>query len=191
MAELTQAQQEIMKNIKSNLKLIGEDVNREGLLDTPKRVAKMYNEIFGGYAINPEKTLGTTFAATESNEMVIVKDIQFFSHCEHHMVPFFGKVHIGYIPKDRVVGLSKLVRLTNAYSQRLQIQERLTTQIADTIEKVLNPLGVIVVIEAQHMCMQMRGVKNSTSLTVTSAVRGVLKDEHTAKAEFLSLIRKG
>lgn len=167
---------------------IGENPAREGLIDTPKRVAKMYNEIFSGYSVDPKAALGTTFEATECNEMVIVKDIQFFSHCEHHMVPFFGKVHIGYIPQGRVVGLSKLVRLTDAFAHRLQIQERLTTQIADTIDEVLSPLGVIVVIEAQHMCMQMRGVRNQTSSTVTSVVRGVLKDEHTAKAEFLSLI---
>ena len=183
-------EKKIMTNVRQNLQLLGEDVAREGLLDTPKRVAKMYSEIFEGYRMNPKETLGTTFEATECNELVIVKDIQFYSHCEHHMVPFFGKAHIGYIPNGRVVGLSKLVRLTNAYAHRLQIQERLTTQIASTIDEVLNPLGVIVVIEAQHMCMQMRGVKNPTSMTITSAVRGVFKDEHTAKAEFLALLRR-
>lgn len=169
---------------------VDEDVTREGLKDTPKRVAKMYSEIFEGYDEDPIAVLGTTFEDEKHNELVIVRNIQFYSHCEHHMVPFFGKVHIGYIPSGKVVGLSKLARLVNCFAHRLQIQERMTTQIADTIMEVLNPAGVMVVIEAEHMCMKMRGVKNPCADTVTSAVRGVFKDEASARAEFLSLMRR-
>lgn len=181
-------QETIKQHIKALLQEIeGDSSSREGLEDTPKRVAKMYNEIFGGYDEDPKKHLATTFEA-EYDSMVVIKDIQFYSHCEHHMVPFFGKVHIGYIPNGRVAGLSKFARLVNGYARRLQIQERLTSQIADAIMEALNPLGVIVVIEAQHMCMQMRGVKNQTSSTVTSKILGTYFDEPAAKEEFLSLI---
>lgn len=182
------------------LESIGEDPNREGLVRTPYRVAKMYDEVFGGYAVDPKKLLETTFkedAGIEEIEegqlnynqgMVIVRDISFYSHCEHHMVPFFGKVHVGYIPGKKVVGLSKIARVVDAYARRLQIQERMTKQIADVINEVLEPQGVIVVIEAEHLCMKMRGVKNPCADTVTSAVRGAFQELPT-RMEFLQLIR--
>lgn len=168
---------------------LGTSELREGLRDTPKRVAKMYDEIFGGYGQDPVDILKATFDEENHHEMVIVKDIPFYSHCEHHMVPFFGHAHIAYIPDGTVVGLSKLARLVDCYAKRLQIQERLTTQIAETIENVLHPMGVMVVIQAEHLCMSMRGVKKPGSNTITSAVRGVFADNNnTARAEFLSLI---
>lgn len=183
------------------LQSIGEDTKREGLVKTPYRVAKMYDEIFGGYNIDPEKLLSTTFqedAGIEEAEegklnyqqgMVIVRDIAFYSHCEHHMVPFFGKVHVGYIPGKKVVGISKIARVVDAFARRVQIQERLTKQIADVIEKVLEPQGVIVICEAEHLCMKMRGVKNPCADTVTSAVRGAFQELPT-RMEFLQLIRR-
>jgi len=169
----------------------GEYADREGLLETPDRVARMYDEIFGGYEMDPKAILGKTFEDEKHGELVIVRNIDFYSHCEHHMVPFFGRAHIGYIPNGKIVGLSKLARLVDCYARRLQIQERMTTQVANTIDEVLNPLGVMVVIEAEHMCMKMRGIKNYCADTVTSAVRGVFKDEPEARHEFLTLIRKG
>ena len=180
---------------------IGEDPEREGLKDTPRRVAKMYNELFKGYEVDPKKLLTTTFQEDAGIEdradgkldytqgMVIVRNIEFYSHCEHHMVPFFGKAHVGYIPGKKVVGISKIARVVKAYAQRLQIQERLTKQIADAIEEVLEPQGVIVVIEAEHLCMKMRGVKNPCADTVTSAVRGAFQEMPT-RMEFLQLIRR-
>lgn len=183
--------------VRTLLKSVGENLDREGLIDTPKRVAKMYEEIFGGYGIDPHPLLASaTFAAdgvVEDEEadyeqgMVIVKDISFYSHCEHHMVPFFGKAHVGYIPRGKVTGLSKIARVVDAYARRLQIQERLTKQIADCIWDTLEPQGVMVVVQAQHLCMKMRGVKNPCADTVTSCVRGVF--EHLdARQEFLTLI---
>lgn len=181
---------------------IGEDVHREGLLKTPYRVAKMYDEIFGGYKINPAPMLSSaTFAAdgvVEADDdegpnyeqgMVIVRDIEFWSHCEHHMVPFFGKAHVGYIPNGKVTGLSKIARVVDAYARRLQIQERLTKQIADCIWDTLEPQGVMVVVEAQHLCMKMRGVKNPCADTVTSCVRGVFERQEV-RSEFLELIKR-
>lgn len=186
----------ILQNIEGNQDL------REGLKDTPKRVSKMYNEIFSGYNEDPSKYLERVFTTNDvqsdfninedeikyKDGMVIVKDISFFSHCEHHMVPFYGKIHIGYIPKNKVVGLSKLVRVANAYAKRLQVQERLGKQIADCIYNKLDTLGVIVVIEAVHLCMVMRGVQNSTASTTTSVVRGCFQDIK-AREEFMSLIK--
>lgn len=178
----------------------GEDPNREGLVETPKRVAMMYEEIFGGYEMNPEEILAKTFEAGKmhdavdedvdiyTNGLVIVKDIPFFSHCEHHMVPFVGKVHIAYVPGDRVVGLSKLARLVECYARRLQIQERLTNQIADAIKEHLTPAGVMVVVQAEHLCMTMRGVKKPGAKTITSSVSGVFTTNEAARAEVLSLI---
>lgn len=175
---------------------IGEDVEREGLTNTPKRVAKMYDEIFGGYKINPKDLLVTTFEDDAGIEgvnyeqgMVIVRNIAFFSHCEHHMVPFFGGAHVGYIPKNKVVGLSKVARVVEAYAHRLQIQERLTKQIADLLWKELDPQGVMVVLEAQHLCMKMRGIKSPCADTVTSAVRGIFEQQPT-RQEFLQLIQR-
>lgn len=174
--------------IKGVLQLIGEDPTREGLLDTPKRVLKSYKELYGGYKMDPVKILGTTFDAESYDQMVICKDIEMFSTCEHHMIPFFGKVHIGYIPSKRVVGLSKLARLSDAYARRLQIQERLTQQIAKTMDDVLKPKGVMVMIEAKHMCMCARGVQKQHSLMVTTAVLGAFKNPAT-RAEFLGAIK--
>ena len=179
----------------------GEDPNREGLMETPKRVAMMYEEIFGGYEMDPREILSKTFDAGKMhdddvdedagvyiNGLVIVKDIPFYSHCEHHMAPFIGTANIAYVPSDRVVGLSKLARLVECFSRRLQIQERLTNQIADTIQDVLHPLGVMVVIQAEHLCMSMRGVKKPGTKTVTSSVKGVLANNTAARAEVLSLL---
>lgn len=167
-----------------------EQVTREGLLDTPKRVAKMYNEIFSGYEIDPVSVLGTTFEQENHQEMVLLRDIPFYSHCEHHMVPFFGTVHIAYIPNGDIVGISKLARLVEVFARRLQVQERLTSQIADTIEQVLNPLGVAVVITAEHLCMTMRGVQKPGSKTTTSAMRGVFRDNtNNAREELLLLLK--
>lgn len=177
-----------------------EDANREGLVDTPHRVAMMYEELFGGYEMDPLAILNKTFDAGKmhdevnedvdiyANGLVIVKDIPFFSHCEHHMVPFVGKVHIAYVPGKRVVGLSKLARLVECFARRLQIQERLTNQIADTIKEALAPEGVMVIVQAEHLCMTMRGIKKPGAKTVTSSVSGVFIANSDARAEVLSLI---
>jgi GTP cyclohydrolase I len=179
----------IQKAVRTILEAIGEDPNREGLLETPKRVARAYLELFAGYTIDPESVF-TTFDGETYDSMVIVKDIPFTSFCEHHMLPFTGVAHIGYVPDGRIVGLSKMGRLLDIYAKRLQVQERLTCQIADSIEEHLQPLGVMVVIEATHSCMCMRGIKKEGSATVTSAVRGVfLDDAKHSKAEFLAMIK--
>jgi GTP cyclohydrolase I len=175
------------------LSSVGEDIYREGLLDTPSRVARMYEEIFGGYKQDPEKLLTVTFDSDDDEgdkygSLVLVKDIPLYSHCEHHMVPFFGKAHVAYIPEEKVVGISKIARLIDCFSHRLQIQERLTTQVANALEKFLNPKGVAVVIEAEHMCMTMRGVRKPGARTVTSTLKGVFLKEVDARAEFYSLI---
>lgn len=183
---------EIRELIRDILQKIEPDTyTREGLVGTPNRVARAYDELFGGYSIDPKKTLGTTFEEGFEKEMIIVRNISFSSHCEHHMVPFIGKVHIGYIPDKKMVGLSKMVRLVDCLSRRLQVQERLTAQIAQTIEDVLDPLGVMVVVEAEHLCMKIRGVEDACADTVTSAVKGAFRQNVETRAEFLSLIRKG
>jgi GTP cyclohydrolase I len=171
------------------LEAIGEDPSREGLVATPRRVAAMYEELFAGLDDDPEAYLTVTFAA-DHDEMVMVRDIPFASLCEHHMVPFMGKVHVGYIPGEdgRVTGLSKLARLVEAYARRLQVQERMTTQIADAMEKVLVPRGVLVVVEAEHLCMSMRGVKKPGTLTITSAVRGLFRDDPRTRAEAMQYV---
>ncbi len=171
------------------LEAIGEDPRRDGLQATPRRVASMYEELFSGLEDDPEGYLTVTFAA-EHDEMVMVRDISFASLCEHHMVPFMGKVHVGYIPGEdgRVTGLSKLARLVESYARRLQVQERMTTQIADTMERVLVPRGVLVVVEAEHLCMSMRGVKKPGTLTITSAVRGLFRDDPRTRAEAMQYI---
>jgi len=167
---------------------IGEDIAREGLLDTPKRVVKSWNQIYAGYKQNPEEILGTTFESAGYDQMVVLRDIELYSMCEHHMLPFHGKVHIAYIPNERVVGLSKLARLADCFAKRLQIQEKLTKQIATSIQDVLKPKGVMVVVEAQHMCMTMRGVGKQNSVMTTSAVLGAFEDT-TTRNEFLSLVK--
>lgn len=172
------------------LEAVGEDPNREGLLDTPKRVAKMYAEVFSGLGKDPKEYFDTIFSENHE-ELVLVKDIPFYSMCEHHLVPFFGKAHVAYIPKGgKVVGLSKLARSVEAVAQRPQLQERITTTIADAIVEKLKPYGVMVVVEAEHMCMTMRGVKKPGSKTVTSAVRGIFEKDAAARAEVLSLIKE-
>lgn len=171
------------------LQYIGEDPSRGGLLETPKRVLKAWNHWASGYTQNPAEIL-KTFEDGASDEMVIVRDIEFYSQCEHHMAPFFGKAHIAYIPNGKIVGLSKLARLTDCFARRLQVQERLTTQIADAILEHLDAKGVAVVVEARHMCMMSRGVQKQASSTVTSALRGVYKDDPAARAEVLSLINR-
>jgi len=169
---------------------IGEDPERDGLINTPTRVASMYEELFSGLHDDPARHLEVTFAA-EHDEMVMVRDIPFASLCEHHLVPFLGKAHVAYIPADdgRITGLSKLARLVDGYARRLQVQERMTTQIADAIAEVLSPRGVLVVIEAEHLCMSMRGVKKPGTTTITSSVRGLFRSDQATRAEAMQFIR--
>jgi GTP cyclohydrolase IA len=169
---------------------IGEDPGRDGLLATPVRVASMYEELFAGLHDDPARHLEVTFAA-EHDEMVMVRDIPFASLCEHHLVPFLGKAHVAYIPAEdgRITGLSKLARLVDGFARRLQVQERMTTQIADAIAAVLSPRGVLVVIEAEHLCMSMRGVKKPGTVTVTSSVRGLFRSDVATRAEAMQFIR--
>lgn len=181
-------QKKIEEGVKLLLEGIGEDVDREGLLETPKRIAEMCKEIFGGIKVDAAKHLEKTFIAT-NNELIIEKDIQFYSVCEHHLVPFYGKAHIGYIPDGKVVGLSKLARTVEVYAKRPQIQEQMTAQIADDIMKYLNPKGVIVMLEAEHMCMTMRGVRKPGTLTTTFVTRGEFKDNQELKNTFFQLIK--
>jgi GTP cyclohydrolase I len=168
---------------------LGEDPSREGLVRTPERVHKAYDFLTKGYREDPEVLLKKALFTVTYDEMVIVKDIEMFSLCEHHMLPFFGKVHVAYIPNGKVIGLSKIPRLIELFSRRLQIQERLTTQIAETIQKVIEPQGVGVVIEARHLCMMMRGVEKQHSSAVTSSMLGCFRHEEETRTEFLSLIR--
>lgn len=178
----------IEQAVKMIIEAIGEDPNREGLLDTPKRVANMYSEIFAGLDSEPKEFLEVTFSEYH-DELVLVKDIPLYSMCEHHFLPFYGKAHVGYIPREgKVLGLSKLARVTEAYARRPQLQERLTSQIADCINETINPMGVGIIIEAEHMCMTMRGIRKPGSVTVTSALRGVFQTRHQTRAELLSLI---
>lgn len=169
------------------LKLIGEDPAREGLLKTPHRVGKAMQYITHGYNIDPKSILQSALFHEDQKEMVIVKDIELYSMCEHHMLPFFGKAHVAYIPNGSITGLSKIARVVDAYARRLQVQERLTTQIRDCIQDALNPLGVAVVIEARHMCMMMRGVQKQNSTTTTSAFTGEFEKQAT-RSEFVKLI---
>lgn len=169
------------------LKLIGEDPDREGLLKTPERVAKALQFLTHGYDLDPKKILKSAMFEENYKQMVLVKDIELYSLCEHHMLPFFGKAHVAYIPDGRIVGLSKLPRVVDAFARRLQVQERLTTQIKDAIHSTLKPLGVAVVIEAQHMCMSMRGIQKQNSVTTTSDFTGAFLSDKT-RAEFIHLI---
>jgi GTP cyclohydrolase I len=175
--------------VKMILEAIGEDPEREGLLDTPKRVARMYEEVFQGLKQDPSEHFKTVFGE-DHEELVLVKDIPFHSMCEHHLVPFFGKAHVAYIPKGgKVTGLSKLARAVEAVTKRPQLQERITSTIADSLLRSLQPHGVMVIIEAEHMCMTMRGVKKPGSQTITSAVRGIFEEDQAARAEVMSLIK--
>lgn len=171
------------------LSAIGEDPKREGLQATPRRVAAMYEELFSGMADDPSRHVTSTFAA-EHDEMVMVRDIPFASLCEHHLIPFMGRAHVAYIPADdgRITGLSKLARLVDGYARQLQVQERMTTQVADAIEKRLLPRGVLVVVEAEHLCMSMRGIKKPGTLTVTSAVRGLFRSDPSTRAEAMQFL---
>ena len=169
------------------LEAIGEDVNREGLIKTPLRVAKAFEELCSGYSKDPKEVLNNALFESTNNEMVVVRDIEFYSLCEHHILPFFGRVHVAYIPDKKVVGLSKIPRMVEIYAKRLQIQEQLTEQIADAIMEVVKPKGVGVVIHARHMCMEARGVKSKFSYTSTSALRGIFLEEKT-REEFFNII---
>lgn len=178
----------IEEAVRMILEAVGEDPSREGLLDTPARVARMYKEIFSGLKEDPQEHFSVVFSE-DHEEIVIVKDIPFFSTCEHHLVPFFGRAHVGYIPQGgRVTGLSKLARAIDSVARRPQLQERITSTVADSIMEKLDPLGVIVVVEAEHMCMTMRGVKKPGSTTVTTSARGIFKEDAMARAEALNLI---
>ncbi|TBL71169.1 GTP cyclohydrolase I FolE [Paenibacillus thalictri] len=179
---------QIEHHVKEILRLIGEDVDREGLLETPARVTRMYEEIFSGYEADPREILGVTFDE-QHEELVIIKDIVYYSQCEHHMAPFFGKIHVGYIPSGKIAGLSKFARLVEAVTRRLQVQERITSEIANIMDEVLKPHGCMVVVEGEHLCMCARGVKKPGSKTVTSAVRGLFRTDSAARSEFLSLIK--
>lgn len=175
--------------IRTLLEVIGDDPTREGLLDTPKRVLKSYTSLFSGYAIDPQSVLTTQFNEEGSEGIIICKDIEMYSTCEHHMLPFFGKASVGYIPKDgRIVGLSKLARIVEVYARRLQNQERITLQVTHAIQKALDPLAVGVVIEAEHFCMRARGVNKQNSKMITSSVLGLFKTDQSARDEFLRLI---
>jgi GTP cyclohydrolase IA len=176
--------------VREMLVRLGEDPQREGLLRTPERVQKAFGFLTRGYNEDPEALLKNALFTVNYDEMVIVKDVEMFSLCEHHMLPFFGKVHVAYIPNGKVIGLSKIPRLIELFSRRLQIQERLTTQIAETIQKVIQPQGVGVVIEARHLCMMMRGVEKQHSAAVTSSMLGCFREEQETRTEFLSLIRQ-
>ncbi len=177
------------KAVKTLIEWAGDDPTREGLVETPKRVAKAYEQFFEGYDQDPEEILRKTFEEVEGyDEMVIVKDIRLESHCEHHIVPILGKAHIGYIPNNRVVGISKLARIVDVFGKRLQTQETMTSQIANVIQKVLDPKGVAVVIDASHQCMTTRGVHKPESSTVTSAMKGIFKENAVTRNEFLSFV---
>lgn len=179
--------EKLAEHYKETIKIIGEDPEREGLLKTPERVAKSMQFLTHGYQLKPEEILKSAMFKEEYQQMVLVKDIELYSLCEHHILPFFGKAQVAYIPNGYITGLSKIARVVEAFSRRLQVQERLTTQIRDCIQDTLNPLGVAVVIEAQHMCMQMRGVQKQNSVTTTSAFTGAFL-KNTTREEFIHLI---
>ena len=180
----------MLEEIRSILTKIGEDPTRGGLINTPRRVDRALRFLTSGYRMNADEVLNGALFEVAYDELVIVKDIELFSLCEHHLLPFFGKCHVAYIPNGRIVGLSKIPRLVDMYARRLQVQERLTTQIAETIDTKINPKGVAVVIEAQHLCMIMRGVEKQNSVAVTSSMLGAFKDLQNTRNEFLNLIHK-
>ena len=184
------SREEAMKAVTTLIEWAGDDPKIEGLVETPKRVVKAYEEFFAGYEQDPEEILQKTFKEVEGyDEMVLVKDIAVESHCEHHIVPILGKAHVAYIPNNRVVGISKLARVVDVFGKRLQTQETMTQQIANTIENVLKPKGVAVVIDASHQCMSTRGIHKTESSTVTSSMRGIFKENPTTRNEFLNFIR--
>ncbi|MDP4237922.1 MAG: GTP cyclohydrolase I FolE [Bacteroidota bacterium] len=181
--------EQIAQHYKQIIELLGENVDREGLLKTPERVARALQFLMQGYDQDPEEIIRTAMFTENYRQMVIVKDIDFYSMCEHHMLPFFGKAHIAYIPNKQITGLSKIARIVELYARRMQVQERMTTQIKECIQKTLNPMGVMVIIEAQHLCMQMRGVQKQHSVTTTSDFTGVFEQAKT-REEFINLINK-
>jgi GTP cyclohydrolase I len=180
---------QIAEHYKQIIQLLGEDVDREGLLKTPERVARALQFLMQGYEQNPQEIIRSAMFTENYRQMVIVKDIDFYSMCEHHMLPFFGKAHIAYIPNKQITGLSKIARIVEVYARRMQVQERMTTQIKECIQKTLNPMGVMVIIEAQHLCMQMRGVQKQHSITTTSDFTGIFEQAKT-REEFMNLINK-
>ncbi len=180
---------QIAEHYKKIIELLGEDTNREGLLKTPERVSKSMQFLMQGYEQNPEEIICSAMFTENYRQMVIVKDIDFYSMCEHHMLPFFGKAHIAYIPNNKITGLSKIARIVEVFARRMQVQERMTTQIKECIQKTLNPMGVMVIIEAQHLCMQMRGVQKQHSITTTSDFTGVFEQAKT-REEFMNLINR-
>lgn len=183
--------EEAEKAVRTLIRWAGDDPDREGLLDTPSRVVRSYDEFFAGYAIDPATLLSTTFSEVDGyDEMVVLKDIRFESYCEHHMVPIIGKAHVAYLPNQRVVGLSKLARLVDAYAKRLQIQEKMTVQIADTLNATLEPKGVAVILEAAHQCMSTRGVHKAGSTMVTCRMLGAFREDASTRREFLSIVGK-
>ena len=186
--EYREGLEELAENYKNILQLLGEDTAREGLQKTPMRVAKAMQVLTRGYTQDPHKVLTDALFEEKYNQMVIVKDIDFFSMCEHHMLPFYGKAHVAYIPNGYITGLSKIARVVDIYSHRLQVQERLTQQIKDCIQNTLHPLGVMVVVEAKHVCMQMRGVEKQNSITTTSDFSGAFRQAKT-REEFMNLLR--
>ena len=189
--EKDQAEAALEKAYLEVIERIGEDPDRDGLKRTPERMAKAIRFLTRGYQEDPAQLLRGALFEVDYDEMVIVKDIEMFSLCEHHMLPFFGKVHVAYLPKGKVIGLSKIPRLVDVFARRLQVQERLTKQIAEAIQDAIEPIGVGVVIEARHLCMMMRGVEKQHSATVTSSMLGAFRNEHETREEFLSLIRSG
>jgi len=181
-------QEEFEKAVTKVLELLGEDPKREGLLKTPSRVAKAWGFLTEGYHEDPEAILNQALFTSSNDEMVVVRDIEFYSTCEHHMLPIIGRVHVAYIPDGKVVGLSKIPRIVNVFARRLQIQEQMTEQIADAIASSINPKGVAVVVHARHMCMEMRGVQKINSTTVSSALRGLFKSDQRTRSEFYNII---
>ena len=178
----------ISKNVETLLQEIGENPHREGLLKTPERVAKSYEFLTSGYKVDIPKIVNGAVFEEQYDEMVIVKDIDFYSMCEHHMLPFYGKVHVAYVPNGKIIGLSKNSRIVDAFARRLQVQERMTKEIADTLDDILDPKGVAVVAEGYHMCMMMRGVQKQNSITTTSSMHGLFRDNTRTRTEFLNLI---
>lgn len=184
----TAASLEMADMVSRMLALLGEDTGRDGLIRTPMRVAQSLEHLTGGYRMNVSELINDALFDVDYSELVLVKNIDFYSLCEHHMLPFFGKAHVAYLPRGKVVGLSKLPRIVDMFARRLQVQERMTSEVANAIHDAVNPYGVAVVVEASHLCMMMRGVEKQNSLTVTSAMLGSFKDDPKARAEFLTLI---
>jgi len=186
--DLSPNHKKIVKNMRSTLELLGEDPSREGLLDTPKRYAKAMEFLTSGYKKDVKKIVGNALFTEGSSEIVIVRDIELFSLCEHHLLPFYGKAHVAYIPNGKIIGLSKIPRIIDVFARRLQVQERLTTQVSEELMRLLNAHGVAVIIEAFHLCMMMRGVEKQNSYTITSSMLGVFRENETTRKELLHLL---